>query len=68
VTRDVGGEADDTAWCAPADAVDGRFTMLPPTEITLRQLAASADIEAAFRAAASRDAATPVRPFTQTGQ
>jgi 8-oxo-dGTP pyrophosphatase MutT (NUDIX family) len=67
VTRDVGGEADDTAWCAPGDAVDGRFTMLPPTETTLRELAASASIGAAFETAASRDAATPVRPFSLGG-
>jgi len=64
VTRDVGGEADGTAWCAPALAIDGRFTMLPPTRATLRDLAAHPDIEAALAAAALRDPATAVQPGT----
>jgi 8-oxo-dGTP pyrophosphatase MutT (NUDIX family) len=64
VTRHVGGEADATAWCAPGDAVDGRYTMLPPTETTLRELAEWTSLEDAFGAAASKDAATPVRPFS----
>jgi len=59
-TRDVGGEADATAWCAPADATDGRFTMLPPTYATLLQLAEFSSIEEVF--AAPRDAIDPVKP------
>jgi 8-oxo-dGTP pyrophosphatase MutT (NUDIX family) len=58
--RDVGGEADDTVWAAPADALDGGFGMLPPTVATLRELARCASIEAAFAAADTRDVATPV--------
>ncbi|MDG6100662.1 NUDIX domain-containing protein [Dactylosporangium aurantiacum] len=62
VTRDVGGEADDTVWCAPAEAADGRFTMLPPTTHTLRELAAAGSIEAALAAAPDRDPADAIRP------
>jgi 8-oxo-dGTP pyrophosphatase MutT (NUDIX family) len=64
LTRDVGGEADGTAWCAPALAVDGRFTMLPPTLATLRQVAEHPDIPSALAAGALRDAATPIQPGT----
>ena len=62
VTRDVGGEADDTVWCPPAEAADGRFTMLPPTMHTLRELAAAGSIEAALAAAPDRDPADAIRP------
>ena len=64
VTRDVSGEADHTMWTRPADAVaraeGGEVAMLPPTIVTLQQVAACPNIEAVFAAAASRDAATPV--------
>jgi 8-oxo-dGTP pyrophosphatase MutT (NUDIX family) len=60
-TRHVGGEADATAWCSPADAADGRFTMLPPTLVTLTELAEFGSIPAVF--AAHRDAASPVNPL-----
>jgi 8-oxo-dGTP pyrophosphatase MutT (NUDIX family) len=65
VTRDVGGEADDTVWCTPAEAADGRFTMLPPTLHTLTELAELAEagsIEAALAAASDRDPADAIRP------
>ncbi|MFF5234072.1 NUDIX hydrolase [Dactylosporangium sp. NPDC000521] len=65
VTRDVGGEADDTVWCSPAEAADGRFTMLPPTMHTLVELAEVAGaggIEAALAAASDRDPADAIRP------
>lgn len=62
LTRDVGGEADQTVWAAPAEAVDGRFRMLPPTWATLNELAECPSIEAAFAAARTRDAASPVHP------
>lgn len=62
VTRDVGGEADDTVWCAPAEAADGRFTMLPPTTFTLLELAEAGSIEAALAAASDRDPADAIRP------
>jgi hypothetical protein len=63
VTRDVGGEADDTVWCSPAEATDGRFTMLPPTAFTLTELAEAGSIEAALAAASSRNPSDAIRPI-----
>ena len=57
--RDVSGEADRTAWIRPDDAVAaaraGELAMLPPTWVTLEELAGFASAEAAFAAAAGRD-------------
>ncbi|MEU9738019.1 NUDIX hydrolase [Micromonospora chersina] len=65
-TRDVSGEADHTLWLRPADALSraeaGELTMLPPTMVTLAQVAAAGDLAGVARAAATRDAATPVTP------
>ncbi|GIJ28675.1 hypothetical protein Vqi01_38370 [Micromonospora qiuiae] len=65
-TRDVSGEADHTLWVRPADACDrataGELTMLPPTLITLGEVAACDNLAAVLRAAATRDAATPITP------
>ncbi|MFG3576969.1 NUDIX hydrolase [Micromonospora chersina] len=65
-TRDVSGEADHTLWLRPADALAraeaGELTMLPPTMVTLAQVAAAGDLAGVARAAATRDAATPVTP------
>ncbi|MFG1841021.1 NUDIX hydrolase [Micromonospora sp. NPDC049175] len=65
-TRDVSGEADHTLWIRPADALAraeaGELTMLPPTLVTLAQVAAAGDLAGVARAAAHRDAATPVTP------
>ncbi len=65
-TRDVSGEADHTLWIRPADALAraeaGELTMLPPTVVTLAQVAAADDLPAVARAAATRDPATPVTP------
>ncbi|MGW4293470.1 NUDIX hydrolase [Micromonospora chersina] len=65
-TRDVSGEADHTLWLRPADALAraeaGDLTMLPPTMVTLAQVAATGDLTGVARAAANRDAATPVTP------
>ncbi|WP_433314560.1 NUDIX hydrolase [Micromonospora chersina] len=65
-TRDVSGEADHTLWLRPADALSraeaGELTMLPPTMVTLAQVAAAGDLAGVTRAAADRDAATPVTP------
>ncbi|MBG0566825.1 NUDIX hydrolase [Actinoplanes aureus] len=58
--RDVSGEADRTAWISPSEA--GELPMLPPTQHTLRQLAACATIPEVVAAAAHRDAATPLNP------
>jgi 8-oxo-dGTP pyrophosphatase MutT (NUDIX family) len=62
LTRDVGGEADATEWCTPAEALDGRFEMLPPTRANLRDLAALADLDRALDEAAHRTLIDPVRP------
>ncbi|PZF97513.1 NUDIX hydrolase [Micromonospora deserti] len=65
-TRDVSGEADHTLWIRPAEArvraEAGELTMLPPTLVTLAQVAACGDLAGVARAAAGRDAATPVTP------
>ncbi len=66
-TRDVSGEADHTLWVRPTDACDrveaGELNMLPPTLVTLREIAACDDLAAVARAAADRDAATPITPY-----
>ncbi|WDZ85571.1 NUDIX hydrolase [Micromonospora cathayae] len=65
-TRDVSGEADHTLWVRPADALRraaaGELTMLPPTLLTLEQVAAAGDLADVARIAADRDAATPITP------
>jgi hypothetical protein len=62
----LGGEADETAWMRPADALAalaaGRIGMLPPTSATLRELAGYGSVGATLAAAADRDAATPILP------
>ncbi|MDM4721052.1 NUDIX hydrolase [Micromonospora sp. WMMA1363] len=60
LTRDVSGEADRTLWVRPADA--GELTMLPPTLVTLGQVAACGDLAGVGAASATRDPATPVTP------
>jgi 8-oxo-dGTP pyrophosphatase MutT (NUDIX family) len=62
VTRDVGGEADRTVWARPADALDGRFALMPPTQHTLTTLAAYGSLDDVFGAARERDPAIPIRP------
>lgn len=65
-TRDVSGEADHTMWLRPADALrraaSGEVAMLPPTMLTLEQVAAAGDLAGVARAAAGRNAATPITP------
>ncbi|WP_216592836.1 NUDIX hydrolase [Verrucosispora sioxanthis] len=65
-TRDVSGEADHTLWIRPAEAgrqvAAGELTMLPPTLVTLREIAACTDLDAVAAAAADRDAVTPITP------
>ena len=58
VARDVSGESDGTAWIDPAAAEE--LTMLPPTRVTLRSLAAYPTIDAVETA--RRRAAVPVQP------
>ncbi|WP_091552441.1 NUDIX hydrolase [Micromonospora pattaloongensis] len=68
-TRDVSGEADHTMWIRPADALAraeaGELAMLPPTMVTLREIAACPDLPAVLAAAAGRDACTAVTPTLQ---
>ncbi|HEY2948400.1 MAG TPA: NUDIX hydrolase [Micromonosporaceae bacterium] len=63
---DPAGEADHAEWVTPTRALErlaaGAVAMLPPTAVTLRELAAYPSIEAALSAAAGRDANTPVQP------
>ncbi|SCG75137.1 NUDIX hydrolase [Micromonospora humi] len=65
-TRDVSGEADHTLWMRPADALAraeaGELTMLPPTMVTLAEIAAAGDLPGVARAAADRDPGTPILP------
>lgn len=65
-TRDVSGEADHTLWIRPVDALArveaGELTMLPPTIVTLAEVAAAGDLPSVADAAATRDAATPIIP------
>jgi 8-oxo-dGTP pyrophosphatase MutT (NUDIX family) len=53
-TRDVGGEADEVAWLRPADAVAmarrKEITLMPPTAVTLAELARFADVQAVVTA------------------
>jgi 8-oxo-dGTP pyrophosphatase MutT (NUDIX family) len=65
--RDVSGEADATLWVNPRNALNGDLTMLPPTVVTLRELAAYPDIGAVLAAAERRDAARPVTPRVEVG-
>jgi 8-oxo-dGTP pyrophosphatase MutT (NUDIX family) len=62
----LSGEADRTEWLRPADAVArfvaGEIAMLPPTVVTLDELAGYDSVAAALAAAAARDAATPIQP------
>jgi 8-oxo-dGTP pyrophosphatase MutT (NUDIX family) len=60
ITRNVGGEADLVTWMRPPSV--GEFPMLPPTRITLEQVAEHPSVDALMAAAAARDARTPVIP------
>jgi len=48
-TRDVGGEASEVAWVAPAGALAegkrGELRLFPPTAVTLSELAACGDLD-----------------------
>jgi 8-oxo-dGTP pyrophosphatase MutT (NUDIX family) len=61
--RDLSGEADRTAWVTAAEAE--RLPMLPPTRVTVRELAAYPGIDAVL--GADRDAARPVEPRLARG-
>ncbi|HEY2668897.1 MAG TPA: NUDIX hydrolase [Rugosimonospora sp.] len=66
LTRHIGTEASHSLWAAPAETLD--LPMLPPTRVTLDQLARHGGIEAALAAAAHRDAVNPVRPRLVDGR
>jgi 8-oxo-dGTP pyrophosphatase MutT (NUDIX family) len=65
LTRDVSGEADRAHWMGTADAVagiaDGSMEMLPPTSVTIKQLASHERVADVLAAARDRDVVT-VRP------
>lgn len=67
---DVSGEADRTEWVRPAAALDrmanGDILMLPPTSVTLGELADHDSVDSVLAAAADRDAASPVVPRIET--
>ena len=58
-----GSEIDDYLWCLAATAVErhqrGELSMMPPTVVTLSELAAASDCDAIFRQYQARN----VRPF-----
>jgi 8-oxo-dGTP pyrophosphatase MutT (NUDIX family) len=68
LARDISGEADLAVWLPVAEAVEGfvsgRFPMLPPTIVTLRELAAYADVAEVLAAPTSVRAITP-RPVLE---
>jgi hypothetical protein len=55
LTRDIGGEAEHTRWVRPAELADGSNAMLPPTAVTLWELAHYSTVDEALTAAATRD-------------
>jgi 8-oxo-dGTP pyrophosphatase MutT (NUDIX family) len=59
-------EAEAHLWLTPAEAVRGYFAaelpMLPPTAVTLRELAELGDLEAIRSAAAGRDPSAVILP------
>ncbi len=64
-TRHVGGEADQTMWLAPQEALDrhqaGSLAMMPPTAFTLAELTAYPSVDSVLEAANGRDI-RPVLP------
>jgi hypothetical protein len=65
LTRDVSGEADRADWMATADALrgieDGSMAMLPPTAMTIKQVASHGQVADVLEAARHR-AVNTVRP------
>ena len=64
-TRDVGGEAAHTRWASPGELAGDGTPMLPPTKVTLRQLARYPTIERVLAAAATREPGRPVQPAAE---
>jgi 8-oxo-dGTP pyrophosphatase MutT (NUDIX family) len=65
-TRNVSGEADHAMWIRPEDAMTrataGEIAMLPPTLVTLGEVAACDGWDGIRAAAAARDVSAPVTP------
>lgn len=65
-TELVRAEAEEHRWIIPADALrgyaDGDLSMLPPTAVTLRELAGVGPAEAVRAAAVTRDLSDPILP------
>jgi 8-oxo-dGTP pyrophosphatase MutT (NUDIX family) len=59
-TRHVGAEASHGLWGSAADTAD--LPMLPPTRVTLAQLAECSTVDGVMNAAVHRDAVHAVRP------
>jgi 8-oxo-dGTP pyrophosphatase MutT (NUDIX family) len=62
LTRQVGDEADHSVWACPAELTTSTYQMLPPTIVTLRELAAYPAMDDAMAAAGERDPAAAVMP------
>jgi hypothetical protein len=66
LTRNVSGEADHAMWIRPQEALAraraGEIGMLPPTMVTLAQVAACDGWEGIRAVAAARDVAAPITP------
>jgi 8-oxo-dGTP pyrophosphatase MutT (NUDIX family) len=60
-TRDVGGEAEHTAWGTPAFL--STLPMLPPTLQTLRELSECEDLDTAMASAPDGDLSEPRQPY-----
>jgi 8-oxo-dGTP pyrophosphatase MutT (NUDIX family) len=62
-TRDVGGEAAAVYWTGPQQALEtgrrGEIALLPPTAVTLAELAACGDLDGALARVPDRDARRP---------
>ena len=69
--RDVSGEADHTMWIRPHTALErqraGRMAMLPPTIVTLQELAVRPGLAGVLEAVDRRDAATAIMPRIEFG-
>lgn len=65
-TRRIGGEAAHDLWLPPDRTAD--LPMLPPTRVTLAELAGYPSIDAALEAGRHRDVTVPVLPRVVEGR
>lgn len=59
--RDVSTESDGVAWMAPGDALTGGMALMPPTRVTLAEIAQYGSVADVIGAAHAR-AITPIEP------